>query len=201
MRFARLALPLLLMISLAGCASAVGDIVVPVPPHVAATTPSALSAAAPMTIDVRDLREAGGTGVLPGRIGERKTIGDLSMGLVTVTPLPGRIVSNALKAELRAAGYRVGADGASAVIGGGIQQFEIHTDVTALYWDVIGTTAVSVTVTKGALSTTNHYTATCKERTYVWPSGDLIARVVGTCIDDIARQFRADTKVAQVLRG
>ena len=190
-----------IVVLLTACAGPAGDVVVRIPPHVASSTPSLLSRAASTTVDVRDIRETAGTGVLPGRIGERKTIGNLSLGAVTITPVPGEVVTDALKSELRAAGHRVAADGASVVIDGTIQRFDLRTDVTALYWDIIGTTAVLVNVRSDGRSANGQYTATCKERTYVWPTGDLIAQVISACVDDIARQFREDAAVVHALGG
>ena len=201
MRLLRRTYAYVVVAALAACAGPGGDVVIAVPPHIAVSTPSVLSRLPAMTVDVRDLREPGGTGVLPGRVGERKTIGDISMGLVTVTPLPGQVMAEMLEAELKAAGHRIGADGASAVVEGEIRRFDLRTDVTALYWDVIGTTSVSVTVVRAGQSATGQYTATCQERTYVWPSSDMMARVVSACLDDIARQFREDANVAHALGG
>ena len=187
---------------LAACASAVSDVAVPVAPHAAAASAaSALARIPSTTIDVRDLHEPGGTGVLPGRIGERKTIGDISMGLVSVNPPPGQLVGDALRAELKAAGHRVGRDGATGTIDGDIRQFDIRTPATALYWDVIGTAIVSITATSGGRSASGQYTASCSERTYIWPSSDIIARVVGACVENIARQFRDDPTIATALGG
>ncbi len=187
---------------LSACASAVSDVTVPVAPRRAAVSgTSALAKIPATTIDVRDLREPGGTGVLPGRIGERKTIGDISLGLVSVKPPPGQMVGDALRAEVKAAGHRVGRDGATATIDGDIRQFDIRTPATALYWDVMGTAIVSITATSGGRSASAQYTASCRERTYIWPSSEIIARVVGACVDDIARQFRDDPTIVAAMGG
>jgi uncharacterized lipoprotein YajG len=186
-------------VSLAACAG-VQDVVVHVAPHMAPSGPSALSSVTPTTVDVGMLAEQHGTGLLPGRIGERTTIGDVSMGTVSLAPAPEQLVTEALKAELVAAGHRA-ATGGPAVIGGEIERFDVHTDVTALYWDIVGTARIAVTVAKSTRSTVSRYDATCQERTYLWPTGDFIAQVLGQCIDDIARQFRDDAAAAHVLGG
>ena len=78
--------------ALAGCADSMSDITVSVPTHVPAAGGAALSQASPQNVQVQPFSARRGTGVLPGRIGERKTVGDISMGYVAVTPLPEALV-------------------------------------------------------------------------------------------------------------
>lgn len=187
--------------TLGGCAGTAGDVTAVVPPHTASATHGALSGIGPVAVEVHEFQEPGGTGMLPGRIGERKTLGDISLGKVSVSPLPGPIVTDAFRAELVAAGAHVVPRDGSAVINGKIRQFSVRTDVTALYWDVIGTTSVSVTASRDGRSATSAYDATCKDRTYAYPSGTLIGKVMHACVNDLARQFRDDSRIAHVLGG
>lgn len=202
MRNLSLAACVLLVGALGACGGPQGDVTVAIAAHVAQPGPSALSAIGPVAVSVADLSEAGGTGVLPGRTGERKTLGDLSLGLITVTPTPGAIVAEALRAELAAAGAKLVAPGAgAAAITGAIRQFSVRTDVTAFYWDIVGTTAATVTATRDGRSHSSDYAATCKDRTYVYPTGLLIGQVVRACVGDLARQFRNDAAMARLLGG
>ncbi|MFZ1990144.1 MAG: hypothetical protein WAW96_10280, partial [Alphaproteobacteria bacterium] len=82
-----------------------------------------------------------------------------------------------------------------------VTRFDLHTDVTVLYWDVIGNVAVTLTVTKGGESAKRQYATTCKERTYLWPSRELITQVLDKCTHDIGSQFRQDADIAHALRG
>jgi hypothetical protein len=189
------------MILLTACAGPSGDVLVNVPGHEPLQGRSALERAAPMMVEVGEFRHSIGTGVLPGRIGERKTVGEISLGMVTIDPPPGRLVRDAFIAELEAAGHRLVGSGAAALVEGEVQQFELHTDVTALYWDVIVNGAVSTTVRTDTGEQLSHYTTTCTERTYAWPGADLMVRVISVCIDDLSDQFRNDESIAQLLAG
>lgn len=183
---------------LAACAG-VRDITVAIPPHMTSRAASALASVPPTRIELREIRELQGTGLLPGRIGERKTLGNISMGLVSVSPPVGPLLTDMLRAELLAAGHRMANGDPKVTITGEVRRFALRTDVTSLYWDVIVDAAVVVTATAHARSETRDYTARCTERTYAWPSEEVIARVVRACIEDVARQFRDDREIAVVL--
>lgn len=199
MRLHRIALACVAVACLTACAG-VQDVVVHIPPHVPSAGPSALSGIPPTVVDLRTFQQPTGTGVLPGRIGERKTIGDVSMGLVTAAPAPDQVVTDAIKAELVAAGHHV-TTGAAVMLDGEIERFDLHTNVTVLYWDVVGTVIVKLAAHGTRQSAIGVYDAVCSERTYLWPGGELIAHVLSLCVDDIARQFRNDAAVARALGG
>ena len=148
------------------CAGIQGDVVVSIPAYQPLKSTSALAGPAPTAIKIGAFRQSVGTGQLPGRIGERKAIGDISLGMVTVQPAPGRLVRDAFLSELRAAGHRIVNSAAAASIQGEVQRFALRTDVTALYWDVVLETRVSVLVKKGPVQRTKNYSAVCTERTY-----------------------------------
>jgi hypothetical protein len=80
-----------------------------------------------------------------------------------------------------------------------VRRFTLHTDVTAVYWDVVVDAAVMVTATAAARSETGNYAASHTERTYLWPGEEVIARAVQACIADLARQFREDRAIAAAL--
>lgn len=190
----------LLLAALSGCAGA-QDVVVAVPPHVA---PRGAAVARPATVVLAHFREPGGTGMLPGRVGERKTVGNLSMGAVTVSPAPGVLLRDAVAAELQAAGHRIGTGGLA--LDGEVRRFDLRTDVTALYWDVIGDVALDVALHgpagRGATARfTARFTAGCRERTYAWPSAEVIGRVLAGCIADVAGQVRRDPALIRGLEG
>jgi hypothetical protein len=140
-----------------------------------------------------------GTGLLPGRIGQRKTVGNISTGLVSVSPPVRPLLTDMVRAELSAAGHQLANGEARVTITGEVRRFALHTDVTAFYWDVVVDAAVEVTAMAPARSETGNYTARCTERTYAWPGEAVIVRVVRGCIEDLARQFREDQAIAAVL--
>lgn len=185
---------LLLPLVLAGCA--VGqDARITVPPHQPGAGPSAL-ATTPRRVAVAPFREPGGP---IGRLGERRTVGEISLGMVDVTPSPGRLVADAFGAELRAAGHAVG-EGGEAMLSGEIRRFQLRTDVTLLYWDVVVEAEVAAALRRGTAAGESTYAARCAERTYVYPSAAIVQGLVVRCVADLAGQFRADRTMARVLQ-
>ena len=185
---------------LGACAGVEGDVLVAVPAYQAQTGASLLSAAPPMAIRFGAFRRNVGTGQLAGRIGERKTIGNISLGLVTASPAPGKLVRDAFLAEIKAAGHR--SDNSAAVsIEGEVLRFVLRTDVTALYWDVVLDAGISVLVQNPSARRTGNYSAVCTERTYAWPGVDIIARVINNCLDKLTGKFRNDRAIARLLAG
>lgn len=190
-----------ILILVAACAGTAGDVIVDIPAHKPSKGTSVLNDVPPAVIDISDFRQSVGTGVLPGRIGERKTVGDISLGMVTVQPTPSRLVRDAFKAEIEAAGHRSARFAASVLIDGEVKRFELRTDVTALYWDVIFSADISVRVRNGAIEKSGDYSAVCTERTYAFPGEELIARLVTKCIGDLSGKFRDDRNIARTLAG
>ncbi len=190
-----------ILILVAACAGIAGDVIVDIPAHKPPKGTSALSSVPPTVINISDFRRSVETGALPGRIGERKTVANISLGMVTVQPTPGRLVRDAFKAELEAAGHRSARSAASVSIDGEVKRFNLRTDVTALYWDVIFSADVSVRIKNGAVERNGNYSAVCTERTYVWPGEELIARLVTKCIGDLLGEFRNDRNIARALAG
>jgi uncharacterized lipoprotein YajG len=190
------------LLALAGCQSGGvgdgGDTIVTVPPYAAAPSgsPPAAGSSGPVALSVRE--RPLGTGELPGRIGERATVGNISMGFVTIDPPPAGLVSDALAAELRAAGHDVTA-AAPSKLQADVRRFHLRTDVTPVYWDVIGEAEVGVTLSGTGPVVSSAYRANCSERTYLWPTNALMARVVTACVAGIAQDFRNDAEMARVL--
>jgi hypothetical protein len=134
-----------------------------------------------------------GLGELPGRIGERTTIENVSMGYVTLNPPPEVLMTEAVKRELARAGHST--DGGPSRVSGTIREFALRTPATALYWDVIIDADVDVTVN----GTTRKFVQECRKRTYAWPSDTLIADLARECSDRIARQVVENGALANAL--
>ena len=187
-----------LLALLAGCAGPGTELQVPVPPHQGVA--GAFAPAPPGAISVAAFAEPGGTGVLPGAIGERSTIGDISMGQVRVSPPPARLLRDAVVADLIASGWNVLPGGpAPAELAGTVPRFALRTDATALYWDVILDAGLGVRLAAGGRQAAGDFAAHCQERTYVWPGSEIIARVVAQCVDELARDARQDAGLARAL--
>ena len=192
------------LVLLAGCQSGgmgdPGDSAVNIPPYVPSAGTSPLSAVSSKQIAVVVHERGLGTGALPGRIGERQTLGNISMGFVTIEPAPAQLIADALTAELRHAGHIVAAT-APARLDAQVQSFHMRTDVTALYWDVVMEATVGMTLSASGHNAAATYGATCTDRTYVWPTNALMASVVSKCVAEITHKFRDDPDMARALAG
>ncbi|MCW3476573.1 hypothetical protein [Limobrevibacterium gyesilva] len=184
---------------LAACANPQGELRVAIPPHAAPASRSALAQAPAQTIEVPPFREPAPSGP-PGRIGERKSLGGVTASAVAIDPPPGRLLRDAFAAELTAAGHRVAASApGSASISAEVGSFALRTDVNTPYWDVTLDATIAVTARAGERSAVRGYTAQCRERSLAWPGEEGIRKVVGNCVDALARQFRDDITLARVL--
>jgi hypothetical protein len=154
---------------------------------------AALSSVAPRALTVEPFTMVRGVGVLPGRIGERTTVGDVTMGYVTLNPPPEVLFTEAIKSELSAAGHSVA--GGQKKVTGVVERFALSTPATAVYWDVTIDAVLKVSVG----TTTRSYSDVCVSRTYAWPSDKLIADLAGTCVSGIAKRFSADRSIANAL--
>ena len=176
-----------------------GDARIAVPRHVGVA--DGFSGLTARRVALTGFSDAAGTGVLPGRIGERTTVGNIGMGTITLDPPPGALLRDAIAADLTAAGHSVVAAGDPGVptLNGQSVRFTITTPATALYWDVTIDSALSVRAGTGASALTQTFTAQCKERTYAFPGDALIARVAAHCVDDLAGQVRGSAAIVQAL--
>lgn len=179
----------------------VSVVTVGIPKHSASSGSSTLSSIPPAIVrvlpfndDRRDLDIEGKSTAAFG----------VPMGNIRFEPSPATLLGQAVISEIKAAGHTVteGVDGTQ--ITGAIVEFETHTDTTLLYWDVIGSLAVSLQImgargsNPGALL---DYRARCMERTYIWPSETVIAGVMSKCLNDFANKLRNDIRAANALRN
>jgi hypothetical protein len=45
------------------------------------------------------------------------------------------------------------------------------------------------------------YTSTCQDRTYVWPGGDLVKKVMENCMNNFAKTMRNDAELAKAIKN
>ncbi|MCA0869454.1 hypothetical protein LCL97_01330 [Seohaeicola saemankumensis] len=188
----RIAGALILASALAGC-EGVQDTSATVSQHTPNATGGAISSVPTRAITVTPFTMTRGVGVLPGRIGERTTVGNVSMGYVTLSPPPEALFTQAIKAELTAAGH--GVAGGPSRVSGTVERFALSTPATAVYWDVKIDAALKVTVN----GTSRRYAELCVQRTYAWPSDSLISGLANACVAKIAARFRQDKGIANAL--
>lgn len=186
-------LPVAALFLLAGC-GVTGDLVVPVPPHIAVGGPSALARAAPRNVALPPFGEATGD---PGRIGPRSTTGEPG-GSVVITPTPGELLHDAFAAELRHAGQTIAGE-AGTTIEGKVLPFEIRISPTAFGWQLVVDANLGITARSDEMTVNHAYATRCADRSLSTPGPGAIAGVVSHCIDDLAVQFRTDTEIAHVL--
>jgi uncharacterized lipoprotein YajG len=182
---------------LAGCAPDISDTIVTAPQHVASGEGSALARVPSARIAIVEVEDKRGVPGPAGWIGERKTIGDISMGSVEISPPPADQIRSMLQAEFQRAGHQVVGSGAPVSIVGRLEAFRLTTPVTATYWDMTLNTSLAVEA-RGARNAVfrNSYRANCVERTYAWPGQTIIQLVVAECIGKLAGAVRNDERLA-----
>jgi len=177
------------VLALGGCAGALENVVVSLPAYDAGGGAAAAPRATVRVDPVRDAR----TNAVGSLIGERTTIGNVSMGAIEMKPLPTAAMSQMLRAELARMGFRVADSGERFRISAQLQTFQVTTPATALYWDMDGVIELAVTATgPDGRKHDARYAAKCTDRTYVFPSEELIRNVVATCVKDIGAKVRGD---------
>ncbi len=189
-----------LVLALGGCAVEMMENVrvslQPYQPEGAAGAGAAASRAAVVIEPVRDARrEAVGS-----TIGERTTIGAVSMGSIEMEPVPTAVMAQVLKAELKGMGFTIVDSGAQLRVGAQLAKFQVTTPATPIYWDMNGVVELDVTATgPGGRKHVAQYAAKCTDRTYVFPSQELITNVVSACVREIGAKIRGDAALVRFL--
>lgn len=195
---ARLAGSLACLLLVAGCAPGMQNIRVDVPAYRPAGAPASppATAATVLVASVADAR----TDSVGGHVGERTTLGDISMGSIELEPLPTTLMTQVLKAEFAKMGHQVVASGAQFSAGGKLLRFQVRTPATAVYWDINGEVELALAVRRGTGAAYEaRYAASCTDRTYVWPGEEIIGKVVAACAGKIGAALRGDAALARYL--
>jgi uncharacterized lipoprotein YajG len=194
----RFAGPLACLLLVAGCAPGMENIRVDMPAYQSAgAAASAPAGSAQVKVDsVADARNES----VGSHVGERTTIGEVSMGSIELEPLPTMLMTQVLKAELAKMGHPVVASGAQFSVGGKLLKFRVSTPATAVYWDINGEIELALAVKgqSGAMYDAR-YAATCTDRTYVWPGEEIIGKVLADCAGKIGAGLRGDAALAKFL--
>ena len=130
-----------------------------------------------------------------GRIGERTAAFGVSMGEVHLNRPVARALQEALVDDLLFAGYRVVESEQDMTVHGNVTKFWVHTDTTALYWDIVGEVQIALAiepVMPGTQPVQRTYDCRAVERTYVWPSEGLMGKTLDRCLADMMERLRAD---------
>jgi Uncharacterized lipoprotein len=140
----------------------------------------------------------------PLMIGHREAAGGVPMGNVySERPVP-EIIRDAVKAELIRNGHSIVTDNEDISIGGEIRKFRVGTDVTAMYWDVIGEVSFAIEV-KGSTSEKSGpfgpYTGKKVERTYLNPGESIVKSVLAKSLEDAMSSMSHDPKLIKALNN
>jgi hypothetical protein len=133
-------------------------------------------------------------------IGERTTLGSISLGMIEMQPPPAEALSSVLKAELTSAGFGITTDDKAANVGGQVTKFLVTTPATAFYWDINAVVELELVAEgRDGRKHEGRYLANCTDRTFVFPSSDLISAVVMACLTEIGAKLHKDNALAGIL--
>lgn len=128
-----------------------------------------------VTVEVTDIRKATNQ--------ERTTIGGMSMGRVILKPPEQELIRQIVQAKAEDAFARHDT-AAPRVVLCGIRAFQITTPATMLYWDVTARIELVLRVHDHDRVVSGSAT----ERTYVWPSEEMIQRVTKSALDQVGQE-------------
>jgi uncharacterized lipoprotein YajG len=200
MRFRQgMALFVLVAAELAGCTTPQTGQVVMVPAYAPGSAESPLSRAPRTIVEVRPFGEL--EPQPPGALANPLFADSAKLEMFVPQPSPGRLLGDAVAAELRAAGQHLGGPGSPVVVEGAAQRFVVKASKTALYWAVDVNIAAAVTARRDGRTLSHSYVARCQDVAYTAPGPQMMAPIVARCVGDIARQFRDDREMAGVIGG
>ena len=136
-------------------------------------------------------------------IGGRHAAFGVPMGDVYSVRPVFEIIQGAVKSELARNGHSMVNANEGFVFRGQIESFWVKTDVTPLYWDIIGEVNIKLEVTdtkKGSSSTFGPYNAKNDERTYLYPSKSLMEKVLNSSLEQVMKQMSSDKTLVKFLK-
>jgi uncharacterized lipoprotein YajG len=190
-------LALLAAALLSGCAAPPDGQVVQVPVYAPGSVASPLSRAARAIVAVAPFAELPAT--LPGSGGPSTDVDIVAR--FAVTPSPGRVLRQAVTAELRAAGEQIAAEGAPVTLTGAVQRFTVKASKAGLYWALEVDIGAAVTARRAGLTLSHSYVARCQDVAYTSPGPASMTPLVAGCVANIAGQFRDDVEMARAIGG
>jgi len=151
-------------------------------------------------IQLGNISDPGGSTSL---IGQRKAAFDAPMGNVFVSRPPSMVIRDAVAADLHRSGHMVVDTDPDIIVRGQVETFWIRTDVTPIYWDVVGEVRFTLELLDSNLSTIlfkGTYQGNKVERTYLWPNEDIMKRVLEDALTAAVLQMSSDSNFVQALR-
>lgn len=137
-------------------------------------------------------------------IGRREAAGGIPMGDVFSERPIFEIVRDAIRTELIRNGHSIVNENEDISMKGEIRKFWVGTEVTALYWDVLGEVSITVEVKYPASDAPillGPYSGKNVERTYINPSEEIVTRVLVKSLEAVMQSMNSDRELARVLRA
>jgi hypothetical protein len=130
-----------------------------------------------------------------GRIGERFAAFGVSMGDVYFSQSVPQFLESSLADELVAMGDRIVTSKEQMTVSPTLRKFWLTTETTPLYWDVIAEVQLGLEIAPTpptASGVARAYSCKSTDRTYVWPTADLLSRVLENCMTELWSKVRSD---------
>ncbi len=192
--------PIALSLLVTGCAGLQQDVLVTLPKYQTNLADQKVYSGFSAKIYVSPIKDVR-KDILGDLIGERKSF-NTSLGDIEMSPIPANMLEQLLKSELSALGNKIVDSDEEFRVEGQLNKFKIVTPNTISYWDINGEIDITLAIVGQAGEVHNsHYTATCTDRTFVWPSEGIIKDVVTDCLGKVATSLQNDTALARFLSG
>ncbi len=156
---------------LAGCASPEVVVNVDAVPAASQHEPNGQA----VKVEITDIRKATNQ--------ERTTIGGVSMGKVILKPPEEELVRQLVQAKADEAFARH-PKAAPRIVLCGIREFQVSTPATLLYWDV----NAKIELVLRVHDRDRIVSGSATERTYVWPSQEIIRRVTQAALNRVSQE-------------
>ena len=137
-------------------------------------------------------------------IGHREAAGGVSMGDVFSERPISEIIRDAIRTELMSNGHSIVSDNEDISMKGEIRKFWVGTEVTTLYWDVIGEISIVVEGQYPAAAppiSLGPYSGKNVERTYANPGEGIVTRVLVKSLEGVMHSMSSDPELVRVLRA
>jgi len=186
-------------LTLSGCGGHVALRIDHTPPQQPTGALASISPTAIKVLDFLDQRP----GMEPLLLGKRYDSKQVPKGEVTVQRPVSEIVTQAVRAELAAAGHRLVVDGEEVVVSGVINEFSVNTpSASSLAWDVVAQVGLVVEIKSAATSATlvtGTYVTKATARTYLNPDDKLIKSTFERALGEAMKMIRSDEAIARHL--
>lgn len=149
----------------------------------------------------KDTREQNAESIL---VGHREAAFGVPMGDIFSERPIFEIVRNTVQTELINNGHTIVNNNENISIKGRINKFWVRTDVTALYWDLVGEVNIMIEVsspTRRTPTLLGPYSGKNVERTYLNPSKELATKVLDKSLADAMHKMSSDPKFIREIKS